>query len=470
MMTKPNLLLPAKGPADRNRYRATARMLSKLHSPWLYETKLTTIVKTRQADEKTVTACGKNAYGRRTFNSTVAHMSSSSTRFLRSIIFFLWVCIRVDAASAEEGERPANPSPRVATVKRLSDAVSPARWHEIESSVDKGLAFLASQQADDGSFPTIRSGQPGVTSLCIMAFLSRGHQPGGGKYGERLNRAIDFTIRCQRSDGLFSQEAPGLEWQRYEASHTAIYNHAIAGVMLGEVYGEVTGPRAGQVKQSIEKGLQFTREFQLRPRAPADKGGWRYIRVQGNQPQADLSITSWQLMYMRSAKNAQFNVPQGYVEEAMAYVHRCFDPQTSMFHYALSGGGGFGASRGMAGAGILSLSLAGQHQTPMAKAAGDWLLAHPYRQFGEVIGSYDKFFYSTYYCSQAMAQLGGHYWEKFFPPMAEVLLKAQAADGSWPPEQAHETSGVSVFGNAMSSALAVLSLTPPYQLLPVYQR
>jgi len=54
--------------------------------------------------------------------------------------------------------------------------------------------------------------------------------------------------------------------------------------------------------------------------------------------------------------------------------------------------------------------------------------------------------------------------------MVEVLLKAQFPDGSWPPEQALETAGVSIFGNALSTALAVLSLTPPYQLLPVYQR
>src|SRR5882672_9877310 len=169
--------------------------------------------------------------------------SSPATRFLASVIFFVWLCSSTNAAPAEDGERPSNQSSKVTAAKRLSDAVSPAKWHEIEVSVDRGLAFLASQQADDGSFPSIQSGQPGVTSLCIMAFLSRGHQPGGGKYGERLNRAIDFTIRCQRSDGLFSQDAPGVEWQRYEASHTAIYNHAIAGVMLGEVYGEVTGPR-----------------------------------------------------------------------------------------------------------------------------------------------------------------------------------------------------------------------------------
>jgi len=31
-------------------------------------------------------------------------------------------------------------------------------------------------------------------------------------------------------------------------------------------------------------------------------------------------------------------------------------------------------------------------------------------------------------------------------------------------------SEVSLFGNALSTALVVVSLTPPYQLLPVYQR
>jgi len=396
-------------------------------------------------------------------------ISTLAIKCLASAHVLLLISVAM-AAPLLEATIPSTQTSNLPSAKRLADAVSPARWHEIEASVDRGLMYLASQQAADGSFPSISTGQPGVTSLSVMAFLSRGHQPEVGKYARRLNQAIDFVLGCQRPDGLFSQEAPGGEWQRYEASHTAIYNHAIAGVMLGEVYGQVSGARAKSMRQAIEKGLQFTRELQTRRKAPADTGGWRYIRVTPGQPLADLSITSWQLMFMRSAKNAQFNVPPGYVEEAMDYVRRCFEPQTGMFHYALSGGGGFGASRGMAGAGILSLSLAGQHQTPMALAAGDWLLAHPYLRFGEVIGSYDKFFYSTYYCSQAMAQLGGHYWEKFFPPLAGVLLKSQQSDGSWPPEQALETSGVAVFGNNLSTALAVLSLTPPYQLLPVYQR
>jgi len=160
-------------------------------------------------------------------------------------------------------------------------------------------------------------------------------------------------------------------------------------------------------------------------------------------------------------------VPQTYVEEAIAYVTRLWDPVRGVFNYEIQGGVGVRPTRGMVGAGILCLSMAGRHQSPMARTAGDWLLAHPFRVVGESVMGRERFFYSAYYCSQAMVQLGDHYWEQFFPPLVDALLKGQASNGSWPsgPE-----AGDEVFGDAYSSALAVLSLTPPYQLLPVYQR
>jgi len=113
--------------------------------------------------------------------------------------------------------------------------------------------------------------------------------------------------------------------------------------------------------------------------------------------------------------------------------------------------------------------MAGQHDTIMARSAGTWLLEHPFKTFNDPVPNAheDRFFYSAYYCSQAMAQLGGRYWEEFFPKLVAVLLENQATDGSWPPEP---HSGDAIFGNAYTTALSVLSLTPPYQLLPVYQR
>ena len=137
-----------------------------------------------------------------------------------------------------------------------------------------------------------------------------------------------------------------------------------------------------------------------------------------------------------------------------------------MFYYRKTGSEAR-YSRGMVGAGILSLAMAGQHQTRMAQRAGDWLLRYPFQRFGERIGSGDRFFYSTYYCSQAMAQLGGRHWKAFFPNLVNVLLRSQQSSGEWP----HEPYGSDrMFGNTYTTAMAVLSLTPPLQLLPVYQR
>ena len=382
-------------------------------------------------------------------------------------IFMICFCNSVQADEAN------NSSDQVSVgtpSKALAGVLSAGQWKQMEDSVDRGLAWIASREDADGSFPTYPSGQPAVTSFCILAFLSRGHQPGLGPYGQQLNRAIDFVISCQKPDGLFSYETPEARFVNKQASHTAAYNHAIAGLMLGEVYGHVTGPRAREVRKAIEKALQFTRDLQTRPKVhPLDKGGWRYLRFKGGvSADSDLSVTAWELMFLRSARNAEFAVPQAYVDEAVEFVKRCWNPNDGVFSYALTPQGGYtGSSRGMMGAGILSLSMAGQHQTPMARAAGDWLLAHPYGRFGESIGKNDRYFYSAYYCSQAAMQLGGRYWEGIFPPLVEALLGTQSPDGSWPAEP---NQGDAVFGNLYTTSLAVLSLTPPYQLLPVYQK
>src|SRR5579872_2073455 len=188
---------------------------------------------------------------------------------------------------------------------------------------------------------------------------------------------------------------------RHGASHTASYNHAIAGLMLTEVFGSVSGEQAKKIKLAVERALAFTAETQREPAKgwQVDEGGWRYIRM----GESDLSVTGWQLMFLRSAKNAEFNVPDEIVQSAMGYVERCYDERSGMFYYGISGGLR-SQRRAMVGAGVLSLSLGGKHQTKMARRAGDWLLAHPFTYYGPEYGDGDRFHYAAYYCSQAMAQ------------------------------------------------------------------
>jgi len=354
----------------------------------------------------------------------------------------------------------------------LPEALDPQEWSRVEKAVDHALNWLSSQQQLDGSFTSAITGQPAITSFCVLAFLSRGHQPGPGRYGKLMIRAIDYVLKSQRPDGLLNYghiEPTFVEWG---ASQTATYNHAIAGLMLAEVYGSATGDQEARIKQTVEKALQFTFRIQGEPekRSKQDVGGWRYVtdfyRARPRSATSDLSATGWHLMFLRSAKNAGFPVPDGAVTSALEYVEHCFDQRNGLFYYGLDASDHY-SSRGMMGAGILSLSLGGRHQTEIAKRAGDWLLAHPFSVYGATVGGRgDRFSYSAYYCSQAMAQLGGAYWKSFFPPLVKSFLKNQSSEGSWPAEW----GGDQIFGPTYSTALAVLTLTPPFQLLPIYQR
>src|SRR2546423_15720322 len=101
------------------------------------------------------------------------------------LLFGLLLFFSMDSLEAVENEKGANRISKAAAPTSLMAALPPATWQQVEKSVDRGLAWIASQQAADGSFLTLPQGQPAVTSFCVMAFLSRGHQPGVGPYGQR---------------------------------------------------------------------------------------------------------------------------------------------------------------------------------------------------------------------------------------------------------------------------------------------
>jgi hypothetical protein len=274
------------------------------------------------------------------------------------------------------------------TTNRLE--LTPDQWKRLDRAVDRGLTFLLGAQQADGSFPTMGEGQPGVTSLCVMAFLARGHRPVKGRYGAQIERAVDYVLDMQEphNGAIMADRWIGPNFDEVSRitdgrarSFPGNYNHGIAGVMLAEVYGMTDAKRHERVRQAILKALDYTRKQQLRPKQnPAERGGWRYVHVTPGVD-SDLSVTAWQLMFLRAARNADFNVSKEWIAEAMQYVHGCFDAEEKGFVYALSGDERY-CSRGMVGAGIVCLALAGEHQSETAKAAGDWVLKRSFEPYG----------------------------------------------------------------------------------------
>jgi len=359
--------------------------------------------------------------------------------------------------------------------QKSDEVLSPDEWQRVDRSVDLALRWLATRQQPDGSFATLPQGQPGVTSLCVMAFVAHGHLPGEGPYGTQLQKAIDFILGCQKSNGLLALVMPqGTSISRnvsHEVGSTTAYNHALSALLLSEVFA-MGGGDLEKNQQAIESAIQATLEMQRWPkRRKEDQGGWRYVNVFNDVLDSDLSVTGWHLMFLRSAKNAGFEVPKETIDDAIAYVQRCFQPQFNTFMIAASPEDR--RSRGMAGAGILALSHAGLHNSKEARAAGDWLLKEKFANYNESrhyksSGSTDdRYHYGVFCASQAMYQLGDEYWLKFYPATIRVILNNQNAKGYWAPDSHHYDGK---FGNAYTTALMTLTLGASNQLLPIFQR
>ena len=357
-----------------------------------------------------------------------------------------------------------------------SEVLTPILWQKVDAAADKALGWLASQQQRDGSFPTLDTGQPGVTSLCVLAFAANGHLPGEGPYGERLDKAVQYILAAQKPNGLIALiTQPANALRRGGTPHQAVYNHGISGLAMSELYGMTGGLKQTESRAAIEQAIQATLTMQgWHKRREADRGGWRYLaehNLDRESFDSDLSVTGWQLMFLRSAKNAGFDVPKESIDAAVAYVRRCFRVKYGTF--LLMSTDFDRRSRGMAGAGVLALAHAGFHNSEEARQAGDWILQHKFDQynvckrFRQTGWHDDRYHYGLFNCSQAMYQLGGRHWQEFFPPTAKTLIEHQDSSGSWAAEShVHDRD----YGNAYTTALMVLALASPNQLLPIFQR
>ncbi|MCA9238616.1 MAG: hypothetical protein KDA37_00375 [Planctomycetales bacterium] len=363
-------------------------------------------------------------------------------------------------------ELPAQEVPGTA-----ASVLSESQWKQIGRSADRGLGWLKTQQHGDGSFPSVEYGQPGVTSLCLLAYGCHGHLPGQGQHGQAMERAIQYILDCQKQSGLLARIAPDGPRLDRNVNHLvgscSGYNHAISALSLSEFYGQVDGETNQQLHAAIEKAIKVTLEMQRWPKDRAeDKGGWRYLN-DFDSDDSDVSITGWHLMFLRSAKNAGFEVPKESIDDAVAYIRRAYRPQSATFTYAHSPWYRRYFSRGVTGAGVLALAHSGTHETPEGQKAGEWLLKNGFDRYNHRPDELERYHYGLLTCTQAMYQLGGRYWSEFYPPTVKTVVANQRADGSWPRESHRRDS---VYGEAYTTAICLITLGASNDLLPIFQR
>src|SRR5437660_1678683 len=64
-----------------------------------------------------------------------------------------------------------------------------------------------------------------------------------------------------------------------------------------------------------------------------DRGGWRYHLAAIDSPNSDMSVTGWQLMALRAAKNLGCDVPAENIDRAVEYIKRSQDKNGGGFAY-----------------------------------------------------------------------------------------------------------------------------------------
>ncbi len=355
----------------------------------------------------------------------------------------------------------------------LTAGLSAKRLSEIEDAVDRGLRWMASQQNADGSFSDNTRPASHPTAYALMALLSRGHQPGRGQYGRVMSKTIDFLMSTQRLDGSFSTQPP--------ERPPRTYTHALTGLVLSEAYGGMSSAQSASVGGAIERALAYSRKNQVNPKVDPDyEGGW--MQGDSNQGWSCSPSTCWELAFMRSASNAGFEVPQEWIDEGIGFIEKCYEPGPAIvatrkvpvglghgvFRYYPKAPPGrqLWANFNTTSAGMLSLQLNGRREDPRVQKAAAWLADTPI----PFQNSIPRFYFGCYMTSQAMAQAGGDNWNRYFPRLVDRLMEHQAPEGYWRLDGYIGWGNENTLGPNYYTALAVLCLTLPDQLLPIHQR
>lgn len=303
---------------------------------------------------------------------------------------------------------------------------------DVKMIYERGLVYLAGTQQDDGSWPGGQQG-PGVTGLCLMAFLANGEDPNFGQYHQNIRLAVRSIISGQDPNTGFLQ--------------SSMYHHGFAMLALAEAYGAVDETHLvdGGNLRSIGETLELA--VRCAVTGQNDEGGWRYTPGSG----ADTSVSGAVLMGLLAARNAGIEVPDDTVDKALLYYQRMTSSDGSVGY---SGRAGHGSSMNRSAIATLVYSVGKRKDWTQYEATSGYIVDNlEHRE-----GSYPHYF--QYYMAQALFQADFDAWTRWKRLNTDILRDQQREDGRF--DSGH--------GPAYGTAMSLLSLALEYRYLPIYER
>lgn len=293
-----------------------------------------------------------------------------------------------------------------------------------QAALERGLEWLARNQGSEGNW---ESNDLGLVGLGALAFMAAGHGPGRGRYGQNVQKALDYVITNAKPSGLLN----------ISNAQRDMYNHGLSTFVLGQAHGMSTYPDR-RFNDSLDRALRLIANTQC------EDGGWDY-QARRQQRGHDLSLAVMQAKALRSAVDSGLEVPPEVINLAIQSVREHYSPrdgrrnaseseqqrQPGQFTYTKGGGGGTVA---MAAAGVVCLQEFGQYD--------DWRIPKNMEFITEQIkllpksphrdGTMPFDAYTLYYVGQALYQVGGEDWNECYPRLRDYLTGSQIIDASTP--------------------------------------
>ena len=332
-----------------------------------------------------------------------------------------------------------------------------------EAAVAHGMRWLKNHQFSDGgwsfdhdSHPDCKGkctqagtlkegGRMAATGLALLAFLGGGHTHQNGDYQKEVKHGVEFLLKNGRSTPT------GFDLCPITTANEKMYTQGLCTIARAELAALTKDNR---IKQAATASVAFIVAAQ-NPKS----GGWRYTPATPDP--GDTSVVGWQIMALKSAKNAKLPVPAGTFKGAELYLNAAQVQGGSQYVYDLSAKTG---TPTMTAAGLLCRMYLGWDRKSKGLQEGVKYLAS--------VKPAPNNMYYNYYATQVMHHWGGDEWTAWNNIMRDQLVRTQKTgkdghmQGSWDLADPHGAVG----GRLYMSCLCIMTLEVYYRHLPIYRR
>jgi len=238
-------------------------------------------------------------------------------------------------------------------------------------------------------------------------------------------------------------------------------SHCIATLALAEVSGmETDDLQKRKVKAVLDRCLKvILLAQQSRKNKPIHIGGWRYEPASAD---SDITVTTAAAAALRACRDAGMDVPQEAFDHAIAFVLNCYRADQKGFTYQGEGA----TSINWTAEGIVGLHLLGASEK-VPDPAVRWLSDLPVKDGSRLF--YQSLFYATRAGLMSTGPSDRTVWPAVWKNASDQLLPLQLKDGAWPARR-DEIGADDRPGRFYPTAMALLTLTTPMRMLPLYQR